>query len=463
MAYSDSRKQAATDAAQSVCDGLAAAYLPGRQTVILLPGGMGSQLNRSPTPYAGADIPLPSFVPFWITAGTIFDQNALELAIDSTGADKDDYIVVADGPLRFIGLASYEGTQKFFQDQGLNYAVFGYDWRRDLQEAALNLHDLLVNFQAAVTGQGHPDPLPTTSLLCHSQGGMVAKIYLDLPNSLAGALQYVITIATPFYGTGTHMQRYFVGDSTLNLLYNPDDVATITGGLPGPYVLMPMDRQTWQNRGGQLGVASYPVLAPDGSPADPYDQGSLGGRYPAWMSGDYLEDARQARLALDADLSPNLLAKVFHLLSDSTPTPAYFRWAALPAGFDPRITPCPLVPDPARGNLGMVGGDGTVPAFSAALAQAGNQALTVPTTQQHQDLAENARCLQAVGMILANGTLPSAAQLNAADETYSRPPTASPAEVQQTLSAVGAGTIPRNDPRLNDPAFQRGAAREFLK
>jgi len=113
---------------------------------------------------------------------------------------------------------------------------------------------------------------------------------------------------------------------------------------------------------------------------------------------------------------------------------------------------------------GSVGGDGTVPAFSARLAQSSDShILTVPTTQQHQDLAENARVLQAVGHIISTGAMPAAASLNAPDQTYAHPAMASRGEVAQVLTAAGNNALPAGDPRLNAAHMQRGILREFLK
>jgi hypothetical protein len=150
------------------------------------------------------------------------------------------------------------------------------------------------------------------------------------------------------------------------------------------------------------------VLGADGATADPYDGTNIGTRYPAWVNRDLLEAARLARVAIDADLPTGILDKVFHLRSDRTATGAGFQWSTLPADFNPNTSKAPLAVAPG----GSVGGDGTVPAFSARLAQSReSHVLTVPTTQLHQDLAENARVLQAVGLILSTGAMPAANSL----------------------------------------------------
>jgi hypothetical protein len=66
---------------------------------------------------------------------------------------------VPDGPLRFPFVAAYQGTMQFFADNPTNFAVFGYDWWRELQEAAVNLHEFLADFRTEVTARGCQDPL----------------------------------------------------------------------------------------------------------------------------------------------------------------------------------------------------------------------------------------------------------------------------------------------------------------
>src|SRR5258708_17585395 len=147
MSYADARIQAARDAAKSTLDDLLARYQPGQPTVILLPGGMGSQLDRSDRAYAGAPISFADFRVIWIDGGILFERDALKLAIDDQEQDQNHFVVAADGPLRFPLLAAYAGSERFFADNAINYAALGYDWRRSLQEAAGNLNFFLASFQ----------------------------------------------------------------------------------------------------------------------------------------------------------------------------------------------------------------------------------------------------------------------------------------------------------------------------
>ena len=69
-------------------DELVRGYRPGEKTVILLPGGMGSQLDRSIKKYRdGSSLPFVEFDPIWIDLGLIFDRDGLELGISKLNED----------------------------------------------------------------------------------------------------------------------------------------------------------------------------------------------------------------------------------------------------------------------------------------------------------------------------------------------------------------------------------------
>ncbi len=465
MEYDLYRNQAVHDSyARNVQDFLDS-YRVGVPTIVMLPGGMGSQLDRSPTPYRGQDIPFSGYSPVWLSPGILFRGDGLTLEMDAARHDIQDYVIVPDGPLRYL-VKAYDGTERYFTDQNVNYIVFGYDWRRPLEEAAVNLQTFLTALRRAVFQAHADDVTPRLVLLCHSQGGLVAKMFLDIVhNAVSAWVSKVITVATPFYGTATHMPRYFVGEHLLNLLYGAGRVAKIIGSLPGPYTLLPIDRATWRKRGAALGLGAetYPVVDEGGREIDPYDRAQTGahGRYPAWVSGDYLDAAKAIRGAIDQDLEPAAVAQVFHLRATSTATPYRFRWRPLPADFSPDTSPLPF--DDLPNDVNAQGGDGTVPWFSARLAQVPDaRVYRIPTTALHQDLLENARALDAIWTIITTGRIPDH-DPQVPDGPYQGQPTASDAEVDRFLSDAAAGRIAAADPAARDPRLWRGVVRRTLK
>ena len=466
MDYNDGRNLAVADAYKSVRDTLLAGYKPGAPLVVLLPGGMGSQLDRSPTAFADDPIVFDGWEVAWLSLDLLFRRSGLTLEIQPQGQDLQQFIIVPDGPVRFALIPAYDGVQAYFQDNGYNYCVFGYDWRRSIQEAAINLQAFLTDVQTSVQAKFGEDPLPQTTLLCHSQGGLVAKLFAHLPDTPATAIARIVTVATPFYGTAdTAPAFFFQGQDLLNILYGADKVAPVIASLPGPYVLMPMDYPTWQKRGQTLGVAPYPVLDENDKPADPYNIANMP-KYPSWVSQDLVSDGLLVRSTMDLDLADALLAKFFHLRAQTTHTMGHFRWTPLPAGYVPGQTPPSYYVDGKAADGGMVAGDGTVPFYSAGLAQNLAKTFTIPTLQQHGDLAENTRFLTAVKTIIETGDLADVDALaNLPDAAYnaSERPKATAAAVHGMLSDVVAGRVAPADPRLSRPDLARGLLRELTR
>lgn len=211
----------------------------GQPTVVLLPGGMGSHLERSTRPYRNdASIPFEAYDPVWMDLEIFFGRDAAALRIQDNGHDEGDYIVVPNGPLRFL-VDAYDGTQRFFRDRGWNYLVFGYDWRRPIAEAAAQFESFLGNVHYRVKELRDADPLPTTTLLAHSQGGLVAKVFLHRVGGSDGSgvarwCERLVTVGTPFYGTASHHDRYYVGQPPLNTFYGTRFIADLAGSLPAP-------------------------------------------------------------------------------------------------------------------------------------------------------------------------------------------------------------------------------------
>ena len=101
--------------------------------------------------------------------------------------------------LDLLDCAGYEpGVGK-----GLRYAVYAYDWRRDLVESARGLALRLEGLARAME-----DPAARFHIVGHSMGGLVARYYLrygsaelaaDAPVTWAGArrIASVVLAATP--------------------------------------------------------------------------------------------------------------------------------------------------------------------------------------------------------------------------------------------------------------------------
>src|SRR3954471_3662742 len=74
---------------------------PRRKTVILLPGGMGSQLERTESAYPASPNVINDVV--WLDLGIARPKrDALKLEVDAAGQDKDAFVIAAHGPLKFF-------------------------------------------------------------------------------------------------------------------------------------------------------------------------------------------------------------------------------------------------------------------------------------------------------------------------------------------------------------------------
>lgn len=256
MSYELARSLEIRDAHARRIEDFAREYRPGRPTVVFLPGGMGFQLDRSDKPYRDdTSLPFRAYDPVWIDWGLVFGQDALDLEIRRDGRDRGGHIVVPNGPLRFLA-KPYDGTVRYLRERGYNFIVFAFDWRRSVAESAGYLHAFLRRLRERVTALRGENPLPHTTILCHSMGGLVAKIFLHRafrgdprPAELRQWMAQLVTVATPFYGTANHMSRYYAGQAPLNALYGTRPIARISGTLPGPYILMFLDRATYRRDG----------------------------------------------------------------------------------------------------------------------------------------------------------------------------------------------------------------------
>ena len=115
-------------------EGLMSGYDPANPTVILLPGGMGSQLERTESKYPASPNVINDVI--WMDAGIVGRRDALKLEITPAGEDLDRYVVAAHGPFRFLTETPYDELKQLAENKGWNYGVFGFDWRRSLEESA---------------------------------------------------------------------------------------------------------------------------------------------------------------------------------------------------------------------------------------------------------------------------------------------------------------------------------------
>ncbi|MGB9365525.1 MAG: hypothetical protein WCE79_05895 [Xanthobacteraceae bacterium] len=418
MAYEDYRKDLIAGYYAHQLETLMSGYQPNRPTVILLPGGMGSQLERSESKFPASPNVINDVV--WLDPGILWPKyDALKLKMTPQQEDLDKHVIAAHGPVSLFGVTTPYGELKDFAwDSDWNYGVFGYDWRRSLAESAAYFKAFILAFQKRVKSDFGKDPIPDLTIVCHSMGGTVCTYALTDANFSGLGFHAILTIATPFYGTSTQQERYYVGDPILNKIYDPKVVVDITSSLPGPFTLMFLPKETYNADGKKLGLKRYPQLDPNGNTdADPYDPAMLG-RWPKPVKAhkQYLVDAKGELKKLAAPINGKIAPVFFNVRSSLDPKTAIeLLWNNINGDtFIPGKTPSPLTGIPGPG-------DGTVPAWSAwhAYSRPKNR-YDLKEASDHGNLLEHDEVLAVIGAIVKTRKLPTAAKLAAAKRSIAR-------------------------------------------
>jgi len=146
--------------------------------VVVVPGIMGSGLLR------------PDGTRVWLSWGNAMGSHALGLPlVVPLSASRDELrpcgLLSTDALLpRMFGFTEYADLLQLLKGAGfagtdapsaspLLYHIFGYDWRRDLVEAARHLETTLDGLADALG-----NPAARFNIIGHSMGGLVARYYL---------------------------------------------------------------------------------------------------------------------------------------------------------------------------------------------------------------------------------------------------------------------------------------------
>lgn len=353
-----------------------------RRTIFLFPGGIGSQLMRA---YQAYPDPAQSFEKVWLDAGLWVDVP--HLAMVPGGVDTEQKYVVPDGCVNLPGPDFFHAYEVFIQwcrRNSIDLFVFGWDWRRSVQDAAdFFLNVFLPMFDARFSGKT-PHPLDHFTFLGHSAGGMVVKAMLN-----AAANQYVqrvkkaITVATPFYGYGEQIHRFLKGDPNLLWAGFPRSVsATIVSSLPGGYEYPYLDYPTYlanqaafANDPEGYDLAAYPSVDQYKATeiADPYDpQPGADGRvrYPllyGFQSSLLYRGNVTARNISSPLTDTTIRAKLYNIRGVKTENSQPADSTAVGVSWA-RVTPlfsADFDADPIQDKMGA--GDGTQPAWTTRL------------------------------------------------------------------------------------------------
>jgi hypothetical protein len=383
---------------------------PGRRTLFLFPGGMGSQLLRARTPYQDNGTPQTfQYDNYWLAPIT-FLGGALLLGMYKQGGgfrDQDDRIVIPSGVVNFLGVSPYSRFTDWCELNDLDWFIFSWDWRRRLDDTvSFFFNQFLPVFRSTVQQQCGADPLQRFILMGHSFGGMVVKLMLHQQDPVLANMTQAVTVASPFYGYDGQIHRWFEGEPLLNQI-GPFDVTLpmirVITSLPGCYVLPYLDYQTFlANQFALKSDPNYPLNdypskdAITGQPVDPFNPGP--NRYPTDTGFDLAElnYALTTYQTIAAPTPATYANKFFNIRGIQSPsgsTAGSITWEALTGPLNPHASPV---------NSGPGGpGDDTQPAWSARLVTlGGGQIVQVSGNVDHLSMMEEDATQAAIASVL---------------------------------------------------------------
>ena len=414
-----------------------------RQTVFFFPGGMASRLLRADAAYQdGVGIPAGvHYSELWLHPTTLAFWRDLEMHKDSLGCfrDSDDRIVVASGSIGFCNWTPHDEFQTWCKNNNADLFVFGWDWRRRLDETVtFFLSKFIPLFRQSVAQQTGADPLARFSLVGHSFGGMIVNLIIRSNDPILANMAHAVTVATPFYGYPGQVHRWFEGEPLLmeaelagiDELEAADpwgivdyqawrrgvrqDMLEVVSSMPGLYTLHFLDQVTYNAPGHGLlhgdpdgfSLNAYPSVDATllGLAADAYNPTSNGSlvRFPTNTGFDPNELAyARTQFQLLASPMPAAVANRFQSVrgvttSNGVPvldTAASISWAWISPSFDP-LSPSPIT------DTAWVAGDDTQPAWTTRLGTVQNWVTVKADGLEHAFMMNNAAVVNAVGAIL---------------------------------------------------------------
>ena len=454
-------------------------YKKSRPTVILLPGGLGSDLQRARQVFHDGDpAEQLDYNIAWLDASILCHAMELGMAGD---IDDANHICIANGPVALLGLNPYGTFTRWCDDNDFNYFVLGWDWRRVLgPSVAFFIAYFLSTLKQRVEDAYTDDPLDGFTLVGHSEGGFFVKLFLGSGSPYLQQMAQAITVATPFYGYAGQLHRYFSGEDYLNAIYGKMAMAQLIASMRGGYALLFTDLATFlRDRAALQADLDYPpptypcVDLTTGNPIDPYAPDTQPGkfRYPTgngnWFLWNELPIANMVRQQITAPLPDEINAKFYNFRGVQTDgeapvneTAVALSWDWVNPGFNPDTDASPLADV-----LGI--GDDTIPAWSARLVS--TPPANVATVLGDKDDLNHMFLMEQPAILLGLGGLVAPGQTIVMDlmkrpAAVSKP--ASPTATIEFLREARAATVDKMAVRAfldrYDYRALQGFARRFL-
>jgi pimeloyl-ACP methyl ester carboxylesterase len=379
-----------------------------RRTLFLFPGGMGCQLLRATKRYRD-NVTTPQTFTYdkvWLTLETFLgDALKLKMHKDSQGVYRDlgDRIIIADGAVELLGVTPYSLFTAWCELNGLDWLIFGWDWRRRLDETvSFFLTRFLPRFKSTVQNACTADPLRDFILVGHSFGGMIVNLMLRQSNPRLAHMTRAVTVAAPFYGYDGQIHRWFEGDQYFNQLGKSRAIRVISS-MPACYTLPYLDAGTYTAN--QAALAQDPQFPLAGYPshdtvnpvqvADPFNP--VGQRYPGNTGFDLNELNYGLNIFQQLTAPLTQYANRFFNIRGVQSTPD-----TVASGIDWKLLTGPANPptSPITNRPPQVPGDGVLPSWSTRL-------VSLPATQwrtvmgvDHMFMMEYPATQQVIGQVL---------------------------------------------------------------
>ncbi len=372
---------------------------------------MGCQLLRARTAYQDTVTTAQRFQydKVWLTIET-FLGDALNLKMHKDGQgvfrDLDNRIIIADGAVELFGVSPYSLFTLWCELNGLDWFIFGWDWRRRLEETvSFFLTRFLPRFQSTVQSVCNTDPLQDFILIGHSFGGMIVNLILRQYSALLANMSRAVTVGAPFYGYDGQLHRWFEGDQYFNHL-GKRKVISVISSMPACYTLPYLDAGTYaanqaalthDQEDARYSLNDYPSrdAANPVQMADPFNP--VGQRYPNNTNFDLaeLQHGLQIFQQLTAPLTQyaDRFFNIRGVQQAAASVPGGIRWRLLAAPNNPPISPIANQPP-------TVPGDGVQPAWSTRLVTLAPAQWRTVDGIDHMFIMEYPATQQAIGEVL---------------------------------------------------------------
>lgn len=372
---------------------------PKKQPVIIVPGILGSKLNRASD---GEEV--------WPNTGNLFFQKTDVFLNELIGDEKGVSIVDIYAPKILDSAFSkniYGDLVGTFLDagyaSGTELFTVPYDWRLRIASSTEKLDSVVKKAIAE-------SPTGKVSIIAHSMGGLLVKEYLRQSSS-TDFVDKLILAGVPELGSPKAFKALTYGDNfgfgfwAIDI-FNSDRSKIISQNMPGVYELLPSRK--YFDKGG------WPYIYD--SSDDRFRMPDFAGSFEFMLKDP--DDSRNQLLLSSAD--------EFHSVLDdagfNAPKDSIYRFAGCQ---NPKTLGVLKIKPDNEFDVTPIDGDGTVPLVSATHSSAGHEyyALYSKTGINHMSLVGDDRTLGIIKGIVTNAstTLPEGISQNISDCGFIEP------------------------------------------